>query len=145
LVKKVAALACALCLLVGVSACSSSLSVEPAEGAGNRFCTELGAILPVSLGGALLRDTKPNSPGTKAWGDPAIVLRCGVATPNAYSAASQLLTVNDVNWYPEELEAGVRFTSMETNELVEVSIPVAYETTADVLTELSSAINTLGR
>ena len=91
-----------------------------------------------------MRDTSPNSPGTKAWGDPAIVLRCGVAIPNSYSAASQLLTVNDVNWYPEELEAGVRFTSMETIELVEVSIPMAYETTADILTELSSAISTLG-
>ena len=145
MVKKVAALACVLCILVGVSACSSSLSVEPAEGAENQFCTDLGAILPVSLGGALLRDTNPNSPATKAWGDPAIVLRCGAAIPTAYSASSQLLTVNDVNWYPEELEAGMRFTSMETSELVEVSLPAAYQNTADILTELSSAISTLGR
>ncbi len=145
MVKKVAALACVLCILVGVSACSSSLSVEPAEGAESQFCTDLGAILPVSLGGALLRDTNPNSPATKAWGDPAIVLRCGAAIPTAYSVSSQLLTVNDVNWYPEELEAGVRFTSMETSELVEVSLPAAYQNTADILTELSSAISTLGR
>jgi hypothetical protein len=144
LVKKFVALTCSLCIFAGASACSSSLDVEPADGTGTQFCTELGAILPVSLGGTLLRDTRPSSPGTKAWGDPAIVLRCGVAPPKSYSAASQLLTVNDVNWYPEELEAGVRFTSMETSELVEVSIPMAYETTADILTELSSAISSLG-
>jgi len=144
LVKNLAAIACSLFIFAGVSACSSSLDVEPANGADSPFCTEFGSILPVSLGGALLRDTRPRSPGTKAWGDPAIVLRCGVAVPNAYSAASQLLSVNDVNWYPEELEAGVRFTSMETIELVEVSIPIAYETTADILTELSSAISNLG-
>jgi len=144
LVKNLAAIACSLFIFAGVSACSSSLDVEPANGADSPFCTEFGSILPVSLGGALLRDTRPRSPGTKAWGDPAIVLRCGVAVPNSYSAASQLLSVNDVNWYPEELEAGVRFTSMETIELVEVSIPIAYETTADILTELSSAISNLG-
>ena len=144
MVKKFVALTCSLCIFAGASACSSSLDVEPADGTGTQFCTELGAILPVSLGGTLLRDTRPSSPGTKAWGDPAIVLRCGVAPPKSYSAASQLLTVNDVNWYPEELEAGVRFTSMETSELVEVSIPMAYESTADILTELSSAISSLG-
>lgn len=128
---------------MGVSACSSSLDVEPAEGAVTPFCTKLGAIVPVSLGGELLRDTNPDSPGTKAWGDPAIVLRCGVAIPKAYSAASQLLTVNNVNWLPEELQAGMRFTSMETIELVEVSIPSNYDTTADILTELSSAISSM--
>ena len=144
MVKKFVALTCSLCIFAGASACSSSLDVEPADGTATQFCTELGAILPVSLGGTLLRDTRPSSPGTKAWGDPAIVLRCGVAPPKSYSAASQLLTVNDVNWYPEELEAGVRFTSMETNELVEVSIPASYQNTADILTELSWAVSTLG-
>ena len=128
---------------MSTSACSSSLDVDPAQGSENKFCADLGAILSVSLGGALLRDTNPGSPGTKAWGDPAIVLRCGVATPNTFSAASQLLTVNNVNWYPEELQAGVRFTSVETSEFVEVSIPSDYDTTAEILTDLSSAISSL--
>jgi hypothetical protein len=128
---------------VSASACSSSLDVDPAQGSENQFCADLGAILPVSLGGALLRDTKPDSLGTKAWGDPAIVLRCGVAIPEAFSTASQLLTVNNVNWYPEELQAGVRFTSMETMEFVEVSIPSDYDKTAEILTKLSSAMSSL--
>ncbi len=142
--KKVAALAFCFSILVCLSACSSSLDVEPAEGAESQFCAELGAATPVRLGGALLRDTNPNSLGTKAWGDPAIVLRCGVAVPKSYSPSSQLLTVNNIDWYPEELGAGVRFTSMKTAGLVEVSIPIAYGTTADILTELSSAITLLG-
>ena len=128
---------------MGTSACSSSLEVEPAQGSENQFCADLGAILPVTLGGALLRDTNPDSPGTKAWGDPAIVLRCGVALPEAFSTASQLLTVNNVNWYPEELQAGARFTSMETSEFVEVSIPSDYDSTAEILTELSLVISSL--
>ncbi len=129
--------------MVSASACSSSLNVEPAPGSNNQFCIELGAILPVGLGGALLRGTHPLSPGTKAWGDPAIVLRCGVKAPEAYSQTSQLLTVNNVNWYPEELQAGVRFTSIETSEFVEVSLPSEYDSTAEILTELSSAISSL--
>jgi hypothetical protein len=71
------------------------------------------------------------------------VLRCGVAMPEAFSTASQLLAVNNVSWYPEELQAGVRFTSMETIELVEVSIPSDYNTAAEILTELSSTISSL--
>ncbi len=128
---------------MSASACSSSLNVDPAQGSESQFCADLGSILPVSLGGALLRDTKPDSIGTKAWGDPAIVLRCGVAIPEAFSTASQLLTVNNINWYPEELQAGVRFTSMETIEFVEVSIPSDYDVTAEILTELSLAISSL--
>jgi len=63
--------------------------------------------------------------------------------PEAFSTASQLLAVNNVSWYPEELQAGVRFTSMETIELVEVSIPSDYNTAAEILTELSSTISSL--
>jgi hypothetical protein len=143
LYKKIAAIACGLILSASLTACSSPLHVEPGEGSGGQFCTELGAILPVSIEGALLRSTNPDSPGTKAWGNPAIVARCGVAEPTAYSATSQLLEVDGVTWYPEELQAGVRFTSLQTPELVEVSIPNAYELTADILTELSLEISSL--
>ncbi|MFB0944276.1 MAG: DUF3515 family protein [Candidatus Nanopelagicales bacterium] len=117
--------------------------MEPGEGSGGQFCTELGAILPVSIEGALLRSTNPDSPGTKAWCNPALVARCGVAEPTAYSASCQLLEVDGVTWYPAELQAGVRFTSLQTPELVEVSIPNAYELTADILTELSLEISSL--
>ena len=117
--------------------------MEPGEGSGSQFCTELGAILPVSMEGSLLRNSNPDSPGTKAWGDPAIVARCGVAVPTTYSATSQLLEVDGITWYPEELQAGVRFTSLQTPELVEVSIPNAYESTADILTKLSLDLSSL--
>lgn len=136
-------LAIGITLLAGLTACSSSLQVEPAVGAASQFCIELGAVLPVSVGGALLRGTDPESPGTKAWGDPAIVLRCGVAEPTSFSATSQLLSVNQLSWYPEELQAGVRFTTLETTELVEVSIPSIYQSPADILTDLSSEISSL--
>ncbi len=72
-------------------------------------------------------------------------MRCGVAEPAAYSATSQILVVNGVNWYPEELQSGVRFTSMQTLELVEVSIPNVYTSTGEILTELSSDIRSLAR
>lgn len=143
MVKKRAAISCGLILLAVITACGSSLRVEPGEGAGSHVCVELGRVLPVSIEGALLRSTHPDSPGTKAWGDPAIVMRCGVAEPMTYSATSQLLVVNGVSWYPEELQAGVRFTSLQTPELVEVSIPDAYQSTADILTQLSSDLGSL--
>lgn len=125
-----------LAVIISVTACSSSLPVEPAVGAQSQFCIELGSILPVSLDNALLRSTRPDSPSTAAWGDPAIVMRCGVPTPSSYSPASQIITVDKLDWYPEELEFGVRFTTLTTPELIEISIPSTYESSAEILTQL---------
>lgn len=46
-------------------------------------CAQVISALPLTLDGQALRLTvsKPASPSIVAWGDPAIVLRCGVARP----------------------------------------------------------------
>ncbi len=68
------------------------------------------------------------------------MLRCGVATPAALTPTSQLLTVDGVDWLPEELSAGYLFTTVGRSLNVEVSVPGAYSPESDALVDLSTAV-----
>jgi len=60
---------------------------------------------------------------TAAWGATPVVLRCGVGRPGALTATSQLTTVDGVDWLPERLQHGVRFTAIGRVAYVEVTVP----------------------
>jgi len=85
-------------------------------------------------------DTKPSSALTAAWGDPAIVMRCGVATPVALTPTSQLVSVNGVDWFPEPVDSGYRFTTVSREANVEVLVPDAYAPEANALVDLAATI-----
>lgn len=53
------------------------MTVPAADGGGSAACAEVVAALPAELAGAGRRQTTGGA-GTAAWGDPAILLRCGV-------------------------------------------------------------------
>ena len=107
-----------------LSACGSAVDVTvPGPGSGPE-CTAVGDLWPDTVSGMPRRDTDPASPAVAAWGDPAVVARCGVAAP----APTQVdcLEVDGVGWIPEQLSDGTRFTSFGTEPAVEVLVPRAY-------------------
>ena len=57
--------------------------------------------LPHRVSERARRETK-GSPLGAAWGDPAIVLRCGVGTPEGYEPGSPCQRVNGVDWFVPE-------------------------------------------
>jgi hypothetical protein len=126
------------------SACSSGLDVPlPVplpEGAGAYACAALHGSLPDEVLKHTVTATTPKSSYTSAWGSPAIVLRCGVPQPAALTATSQLLTVDGVDWLPEQLTAGYLFTTVGRELNVEVSVPNAYAPESDALVDLSPVI-----
>lgn len=65
-------------LLVG--GCASAVPVDPATHATDPACAALVLATPDSLGNGLTR-RHTTAQATTAWGDPAIVLRCGVEPP----------------------------------------------------------------
>ncbi len=85
--------------------------------------------------------------GTAAWGDPAIVLRCGLA-PLGPSTA-RCVTVNERDWVLADEDADpVVFTSFGTDPAVEVAVPRSYAQPAGALAELTAvaaALPTNGR
>ena len=132
------------CVVVGISVtgCSNSLELAPAPGGTTTYCIEVENSAPVSVADQLVRETNPSDSGTVAWGDPAITLTCGVARPDALTATSQLISINGIDWLPEELTKGQRFTSTNTPEYVQVDVPKNYEPAGNALIDLAEALAT---
>ena len=132
------------CVVVGISVtgCSNSLELAPAPGGTTTYCIEVENSAPVSVADQLVRETNPGDSGTVAWGDPAITLRCGVTRPVSLTATSQLISINGIDWLPEELTKGQRFTSINTPEYVQVDVPKNYEPAGNALIDLAEALAT---
>lgn len=86
-------------------------------------------------------DTVPTSPAVAAWGDPAVVARCGVAAPGPTEI--ECLEVDGVGWIPEELSDGIRFTSFGTEPALEVLVPSAYAPEGLLLPAFAAAASAL--
>jgi hypothetical protein len=72
-----------------------------------------------SLGGLPRRDTTGQS--TAAWGDPPVVLRCGVAPPGPTTQACE--TVAGVDWVVARSDERVTYTTYGREPAVEVELP----------------------
>jgi hypothetical protein len=135
--------ATATSVTVLVSSCAGAVDVAPpadVEPASAQVCADLADSLPDTVTDLDLRATEPESPLTSAWGDPAIVLRCGVPRPDALTRTSQLVSVDGVDWFAEELTQGYVFTTYGRQVFVEVTVPDDYDPEIGPVTELSSAV-----
>ena len=65
----------------------------------------------------------PNSALTAAWGDPAVVLRCGVGKPATLRPTSETIEINGVRWFFHETQDAYVFTTYGRVAFVEVRIP----------------------
>lgn len=63
------------------------------------------------------------SPYAVAWGEPAIVLRCGVPRPPALGPTANLLVINGVEWLPEPGDDATTWTSVDRSVYVDVVVP----------------------
>ena len=120
-----------------MGACSRAVDVPPAST--GRACADFVKSLPATVDGAARRAVTPTDSGTAAWGDPAITLRCGVPVPPAAPGTS-LLAVNGVDWLPQELSAGYRFTTRTAIGYVSVDVPGRYSPESDALVDLAPAL-----
>lgn len=125
---------------VVVTACATPVTIPPPDPL-DPACAELSERLPTRVAGQDPRPTTPESVATAAWGDPPISLRCGVPTPAALQPTSALITINGIDWFTQDLEAGTRFTTVGRVANVELTVPAAYEPEADVLVELALPIS----
>lgn len=112
---------------------------EPQPGAAEA-CAGLLDDLPETLEDAVHRDVTPSDLPVAAWGQPAIVLRCGVPLPSSYRPDAQLLDVDGVGWLAADGEGGTFFTAVDREVLVEVAIPDDYAPEAGILTALAPSI-----
>ncbi len=127
----------ALLLLAG---CSSGLVVDtyPTEPDTDANCAALyadGAPVVAGQKQVLVKGSKAT-----AWGDPAIILRCGVETPAALLPTSRCDMVADVGWFTEELADGYLFTTIGREFNISVEVPGAYDPAADALVDIAPSV-----
>ena len=109
----------------GLVGCSTSVDVaDPAE-AGSVACRSAAARWPETVGGQSLRTTSSSSDAVRAWGEPAIIARCGL--PPIGPTTDQCLDVSGVDWVAHQLTDGVRFTTYGRSPAIEVLVPSAYK------------------
>lgn len=119
-----------LALLITAVGCSSAddtvSAAVPSPGAKvSKLCKDLDKALPSRIDGQDRRDPTPASALTAGWGNPAIILRCGVERPARMSdSEADGVEVDGVGWLLEKQGDGsFRFTTTLRKAYVEVTIP----------------------
>jgi hypothetical protein len=121
-------------------------------GAAAKTCAAVHKALPDKLSG---QDSRPVSAGSgssdaaAAWGDPALVLRCGVSTPgvldpgsSSYDPTVQAEDINGLCWVDRSGKDGATvFTTVKQRVYVELTVPRAASGGNSPLPELTSAVS----
>ncbi|GGM20022.1 DUF3515 family protein [Dactylosporangium sucinum] len=100
-----------------VSATAAPLDQDTAA-----VCRALVARLPTSLGGLDRRPVTAGGEQNAAFGDPPIVLSCGVPVRSIPQNA-QLLALSNVCWYPEERSTETVWQSVDRKVSLQVVVP----------------------
>jgi hypothetical protein len=87
-------------------------------------CPALMGRLPVELAGESSRRVKSDTPYAYAWGDPAIVLICGVDRPAGFVVGVSAIQINGVQWYVDTDDPDTTvWTTIDRPVYVQVSLP----------------------
>jgi hypothetical protein len=116
---------------------------DPAEPGTEQLCSDLVDALPDTVDGQSRRDVEPDLPYVAAWGDPAILLRCGVPQPEQYSPTAEVFPINGVPWLPVDGVGGQVFFTTDRSVWVRVDVPDRYAPEANALVDLADAVSTL--
>jgi hypothetical protein len=132
--------------VAALSACGSGpgpVAVDPPKitaGGVAGVCDRLAAALPAKVDDLHRRRTDPVATTAAAWGNPPVVLRCGVGLPPGLTATSQLSGVNEVDWYVDEQPTQRVWTTFARAADVEVTIPDSHDPAVGPIVDLAAAI-----
>jgi hypothetical protein len=141
--------AAAAILLSAAVACSpadgsAAVAVPSPDADVAGYCKALHAKLPEKVDEDVpRRAATPDSPYTAAWGDPAIVLRCGIDRPaEVGDPKANGVDVNGVGWVLDDRgDDGYRFITMYREAYVELLVPASYHADAGILVEFAKPID----
>jgi hypothetical protein len=122
-----------------VAAPSAGPALSPADA---QVCRALLDALPDEVDPGVERRPVEGPDGrqddrTAAWGDPPVVLSCGVAESDRPEEPAQ---VNGVLWSVRDIGAGYRWTTQDRVPAVAVDIPDAYENVAEIVVPLAGPV-----
>lgn len=127
--------------VLGVAGCSNTVELDTPVpgGASGTLCQSLLKDAPSTVAGQDSRDVDPPAAG-RAWGDPAILLQCGVSKPRGLTPTSRCAEINNVGWFAERGKDAYVFTTIGRATYVQVTVPREYEPASDALVDLAKTI-----
>ena len=104
-------------------------------------CPVLMQQLPLELAGESSRMVASDTPFAYAWGDPPVVLVCGVAPPAGFVVGVQGIVINGVEWFVDTSDPDtVLWTTVDRNVPVQMQVPAS--TDSALVTAASTIIAT---
>lgn len=139
--------AAAVCLAAGpaLAGCSTAVRVSPGPDAADPACARLVAALPSRVADSGRRETTAQA--AAAWGDPPVVLRCGVRPPGPTTDECQTVEAPDgtsVDWVVHE-PRGDRVTWVTYGRVpaAELSMPADGEVVNAATVDVGAAVSGL--
>lgn len=126
---------------LALGGCSSGVEVTAPSLAGDSSCVAASTHWPPDVSKLRPVATSPESPAVRAWGDPAVIARCGVATPGP--STDGCLSVNGVDWLAIPLSDGTKFVTYGRAPALEVLVPKAYAPEGSLLPAFTDAATRL--
>lgn len=103
-------------------------------------CSSLMETVPVVVDGQQIRAVTPERADAVAWGNPPILLLCGVTPPEDLTATSSLIDIGGVTWFAQPLRNGTAFFTVDRSATVEIRVPRDFEPEASIVVELAPYI-----
>lgn len=115
-------------------------------------CQRVTAALPATVAGQERRKTQPAAALGGAWGDPAIIARCGVAVPEDFTRSAACTQADGVGWFVPDSQvndqsADVVMSTAGYRPVLQVTVPVHYRPNglAAAMVELAPVVKELTR
>ncbi len=116
------------------------VEVPPVTPEAEASCPALMEQLPLELAGEPSRPVDSDSLNAYAWGEPPIVLVCGVERPAALVPTSPLIQISGVNWLVDTTDPD-RIVWTAVDRPVYVQVTVSADTDSAPVTALAPVIN----
>ncbi|SHG96710.1 DUF3515 domain-containing protein [Geodermatophilus nigrescens] len=100
------------------------VEVPPATPEADANCPALMGSLPLDLLEEPGRMVQSDTPYAAAWGEPPVVLVCGVDAPEGLVPGEGLFTINGVTWFVDQSDPDATvWTAVDRAVYVEVTLP----------------------
>jgi hypothetical protein len=100
------------------------VEVPPVTPEADASCPALMKTLPLELSGQQSRRVKSDTPFAYAWGDPPVVLVCGVDRPAGWVVGASAIQINGVQFYVDTDDPDTTvWTTVDRPVYVEISLP----------------------
>jgi hypothetical protein len=110
-------------------------------GADSAACKTLMPKLPAELAGSARRPVQGGGDGIAAWGDPAVILRCGLETPQELNCSAALTQVDQVAWLQLANDGLPDTTYLAADRSVRIAVTLPDGTGTAAIQQISDVVS----